>query len=606
MELRFVVFSATYNTVYINEILKQTRSKPLLPSIADRSIWEATPKKTVLIAEAEAAAETPLPLLTAGMYLDSQRTGQYDRYMQPREHRRTLLVSLLLGECVENKGRFLDYILDLTWAICEETTWCLPSYLPDLQDIAQPQLDLGAAITALSVAELDSILGDRLHPTLRQRIRYEVDRRLFTPYMTHIDWWMFSTPTYAVNNWAAVCSGNIAGAALYLLEDQMRLAHILAQAIHSLDNFLKSFGEEGVSTEGIGYWGYGFGNYVIFADLIDRYTNGVIDLFDAPQIRAIATFPLHTMLSPGHFVSFSDCDHRVRIPESLLCFLSRRLELPDLARLASCQLEDAADDRDEPTWRVRDVLWPMGGVETKSTRPLELNTRDWYPGIQWLISRMAPNDPAALVAAIKGGHNDELHNQNDLGSLIIHRDGENLITDLGRGRYVKGYFDEHRYEFFVNRSRGHSVPLPNDTEQMVGASFAAHVVTYKPAETDQLILELGNAYPGEADIQRLTRSLQISRITSEIILEDEVSFREEAGMLESVLITLADVAVEKTHLILQGEHTSLRVTFNLDQVRVRVEELSGIELQHETVTVCRIAFRWHEPAHRGVIRLVMT
>lgn len=600
------MFSATYNPVYIHEILKQRHAKPLLPGIADRSIWDAIGNKTALVTEAETAMGTPLPLLTASLYLDSKRTGQYDRYMQPRDHRRTLLASLLLGEGVENTGRFLDSILDLVWAICEETTWCLPSYLSDLQDVAQPQLDLGAAITGLSLAELDAILGDRLHPALKQRIRYEVDRRLLVPYLTQIEWWMFSTPTYAVNNWAAVCSGNIAGAALYLLDDRIRLARILAQAIHSLDNFLKSFGEEGVSTEGIGYWGYGFGNYVIFADLIDRYTNGGIDLFDAPQMRTIATFPLQTMLSPGHFVSFSDCDHRVRIPESLLSFLSKRLEMPDLAQLAACQLEDAADDRHEPTWRVRDVLWHIDSVGPSSIRPLELNTRDWYPGIQWLISRMAPNNSAALVVAIKGGHNDELHNQNDLGSMIIHRDGENLITDLGRGRYVKGYFDEHRYEFFVNRSRGHSVPLPNDTEQGVGPSFAAHVVTYKPGETDHLMLELSNAYPVESDIQCLTRSLHINRITSEIILEDEVSFREQAGMLESALITLADVALEKAHLILQGEHTSLRITFNPDQVYVSIEDLSGIELQHETVTVRRIAFRWHEPMHRGVIRLIMT
>ena len=34
----------------------------------------------------------------------------------------------------------------------------------------------------------------------------------------------------------------------------------------------------------------------------------------------------------------------------------------------------------------------------------------------WMVARYDPEDSQALVLAAKGGHNDEMHNQNDVGN----------------------------------------------------------------------------------------------------------------------------------------------------------------------------------------------
>ena len=64
----------------------------------------------------------------------------------------------------------------------------------------------------------------------------------------------------------------------------------------------------------------------------------------------------------------------------------------------------------------------------------------------WMVARQAPEDPGALVLATKGGHNGELHNQNDVGNVIVHVETESVISDIGRGRYTKAYFGPERYE----------------------------------------------------------------------------------------------------------------------------------------------------------------
>ena len=83
---------------------------------------------------------------------------------------------------------------------------------------------------------------------------------------------MYNTRDRNTNNWNAVCNGNIVSAAILLEDDNARLAEIIARAARSLDDYLETFDADGGSTEGPGYWSYGYGNYVLMAQL-DRTTD---------------------------------------------------------------------------------------------------------------------------------------------------------------------------------------------------------------------------------------------------------------------------------------------------------------------------------------------
>ena len=77
-------------------------------------------------------------------------------------------------------------------------------------------------------------------------------------------------------------------------------------------------------------------------------------------------------------------------------------------------------------------------------------------GVAKLTGRTAGGAPVVLAA--KAGHNAENHNQNDVGSFVLHVDGESLIREPGRGLYSRDYFSPRRYENVFANSFGHSVP----------------------------------------------------------------------------------------------------------------------------------------------------
>ena len=115
--------------------------------------------------------------LTDTGYMDLYRTGRrggkwYDTVMS----RRDILWQALLAECFEGKSEYIDKIIDLVWAVCEETSWVIPPHnnhmhnhmlsgvnknaLPDILDYNF--IDLYSGITATILGWVYYFLKDRL------------------------------------------------------------------------------------------------------------------------------------------------------------------------------------------------------------------------------------------------------------------------------------------------------------------------------------------------------------------------------------------------------------------------------------------------------------
>src|SRR5690606_23433103 len=204
----------------------------------------------------------------------------------------------------------------------------------------------------------------------------------------------------------------------------------------------------------------------------------------------------------------------------------------------------------------------------------------------------------------KGGHNGEMHNQNDVGSIIVHVAGESVIADLGRGRYTKAYFGPRRYEHFVNSSRGHSVPLPNGYEQVPGEAHGATVLGHRADGTVSLVrFDLAGAYPPEVDVESLVRTVALDRGADGPHVEviDEVRFGA-VGRFETALITLGTATVNGATVDLRGERGALRVHFDADAVTARVDE-HVVDFSDGERPVRRIALTVKEAAAAATIRL---
>src|SRR5512137_1730949 len=161
-----------HNPVDIDLALRAKVPAPPFPPATDRMAWNAlrasVGEETVqaIIARAEADAQSPIPALPATLWLEFQRVGQREGFQVPRGRRREMLASLTVAECLEGQGRFLDPILNVAWAICEESSWALPAHQRALTDMDAHHIDLGAAMTALQLAEMDALVGALLDPLL--------------------------------------------------------------------------------------------------------------------------------------------------------------------------------------------------------------------------------------------------------------------------------------------------------------------------------------------------------------------------------------------------------------------------------------------------------
>lgn len=622
-----------FNAVDIERVLRTEKWAPPFPVGDDREGWEKL-KRSIgeaevrrLLDEAERAAEAEIPHLPASLYLEFKRIGERAGYQTPRHVRRTNHSALVLGECLEYEGRFLDPLMDLTWAICEESSWAVPAHQTELADLDFPIVDLHSSMTGAHLAEMDLLLGKTLDPRVGKRIRDEVDRRLLVPYLTrHDHWWMHNTDLRGVNNWSGVCNGNVVVAALYLEEDPERLAEIIARAARSLDDYLDTYDVDGGSSEGPGPWIFGFSHFAMLGHLLEHRSNGKLAFMDGDFIRKIAAFPLKTVMTPDQWVNFADTESHTTFPEGYLLYAAERLDLPDLATLYHEQRQrgiNVAREGELP-WLLRSLFWRPEEMPADPVRFIP-NRHDFYGGMHWMFARVDPENPDALVLAAKGGHNGEMHNQNDVGSFIVQINQEQVIADIGRGRFTRAYFGAKRYEDISCQSIGHSCPVVNGwmqgpltaperlgdgnvaevSDDQRGELFAATLVEHRADdEIDLMKIELKDVYPKEAQLESLVRTIAMHRDVPEGRVEviDEVAL-SEPGTYESVLTTFGAVEVQDGVVTIRGEEAAVRISYDQDEVQARVDLRKDVSLTSGVRDVRRVVFSWGEKRREGVVRL---
>ena len=110
---------------------------PFFPAASDRGPWQKvlnTPsgKKQAaeVIARAEKILSEPVPPLPASVFMRFRRKWNRIDYETLYFQRRHNMHTLVLAECMEYQGRFIDKIIDYLWEITSEHTWNLPAHLP--------------------------------------------------------------------------------------------------------------------------------------------------------------------------------------------------------------------------------------------------------------------------------------------------------------------------------------------------------------------------------------------------------------------------------------------------------------------------------------------
>jgi len=580
--------------------------------ISDRQAWDAVAKARgfgEVVRRAERSLEEPMPELPDDLYLDYSRTGNRDRYQGVFFRRHSRWATLVLAEMLENKGRFLPAIEEGLRAILAEKTWVLPAHDGSLRNFkgSVVEIDLTAAATASTLGTADYWLGEKLRPETRELLHRELERRTFTPFEGAVRQgkpslgWLTTT-----NNWNAVCLAGVTGAALAEIENPTRRAFFVASAEKYVQNFLAGFTPDGYCSEGLGYWNYGFGNFMVLAESIAGATGGKLDLWEHPKVRQIAQFGRRIEILPGVSPAFADCHVGSRPDARLMAFVSRRFGF-GWKELEARGLLLAPG----PTNGLLE-LGLLGFANSASGRPgaepAPQGLRDWFADAGILICRPAPDNPNALGVALKGGHNAEHHNHNDVGSWVVALAGKTPLVDPGSEVYTARTFSSRRYDSKVLNSFGHPVPRVAGQLQQTGRQAAAKVLkTEFTDQADTLVLDIRSAYDVKA-LKRLERTFVFSReVSGSLTVTDEVELASPQSF-ETALITFDNAKSAPGDAILVGDGAGAV------RVGIAVTGAKGFRLQSESIREdlperripTRLGIELAEPVTSATIRLTIT
>ena len=143
--------------------------------------------------------------------------------------------------------------------------------------------------------------------------------------------------------------------------------------------------------------------------------------------------------------------------------------------------------------------------------------------------------------------------------IILHADGETLLTDPGRGLYTRQYFGPERYDNIFANSYGHSVPRLGDQLQGQGREFSGEFVNVDMAgPTKNVEIEFGRAY-SVVQLAGARRHILLDE-TGTVWLQDTFSFADNPLEVEEAFITWLNVEAKAAIAIIQGQHHHLQLT----------------------------------------------
>ncbi len=551
----------------IKDITDMLEEKPAgfgLP-ITERNAWNKLAKNDSfkrVISEAEKLLKEAIPDHPDDLYLDFSRTGNRTRWQRVAGRRRGRIHTLVLAECMENKGRFLPAFEEIIRAICSEKTWVMPAHDRSLTNFNETSIDidLGSSMLAWSLATADYLLADKLSPDARRLIRDNLEKRIFKPYEDMVqgkrskNWWMTGT-----NNWNAVCLGSVTGPALAVIESPERRAFFIMAAEKYSKYFLKGFTDDGYCSEGLGYWNYGFGYYIMLSETIYQATKGKVDLLRDPKVKQIATFGSNIEILNGVYPAFADCSVRAQPSSRLMYFVSRRFGLG----LRSWEQIDTVSTGS--LYHSMMYSFPNSASRTPPAQTASKGPgiRSWFEEAGVLICRPSSSSSSRLAVALKGGHNSEHHNHNDVGSFIVVLGDKALLLDPGGEVYTSRTFSGRRYESNVLNSFGHPVPIVAGKLQRTGSRAKGRVVSKTFTDsTDTVVLDISSAYD-VPELKKLERKYVYSRLgAGSLLVTDEVAFSKPCEFGTALITFNRWKQTSPSTLMVYDSGETLRVEIN--------------------------------------------
>ena len=542
------LLSSTFTESFLSANLVAADKFHPYPRWDERAAWEAVPEdlRTPIIAEAEADQKAGWNAVLATSFLEFKRNGNRSRYEAQSFGRHSQLERLVLAECLEGKGRFVDDIVNGVLLISEETFWGAPAHLymqkngPGLYDVTDPIVELFSAETGQLMAWTKYLVGsqlDTVSPRVNERIVLETERRILKPARERNDfWWMGfgpNTRTARLNNWTPWINSNLMVANLLLEQDPRLRLNETTRILRSLDLYLNQYWPDAGEEEGAGYFSASPMCYFEAVSMIDAATGHQTNILANPFIDGMGRYILNAHVVGDDYIDYGDAHVHAGPEGDLLYRYGKAVRDEQLAAYgayyaARRDLKAATGFND---WRTRGVRLPsmtrslpllLEANELRTATKADVMVRDsWYPYLGLATARVKEDSPDGMYFAVLAANNGRSHSHNDTGSYIIYQDGHPVAIDVGVEAYTAKTFSPERYTIWTMQSAYHNLPTVGGAMQHDGVNFKATDRKFESNDERAVYtFNIAQAYPSEAGVRSWVRTVTLDRRANKITVEE--------------------------------------------------------------------------------------
>jgi hypothetical protein len=490
---------------------------------------------------------------------------------RPRENEPDAgVLQLAFAHAIWGEQRFLDAAARGIEAQLQAHTWVARFH----KDV---RLDLRCAVVASSLALACALLADQLPAALRCALRETLEARALHVFaevrQTKSDWW-----TRKRMNWQAVINSHIGIALMALPEPSPRWRSRFRLAVEGVLDFLDHCPPDGSFPEGLSYWHYGIGELAWFALGCKTFSQGAIDLFDHPFLRATQDFPLY-MATPDGCFDFEDCCNFAP-NDWLIALLARAYRNPHLQQLVA-PLAGSPRPHRKIEAPARGMRHQLCYDPTLAAEPLKaLPCSGFFRDIDTVTMR-SDWGPGATFLALHGGRNGVPHGHLDAGSLILGCAGQRIVPDAGFWRYTNGFFDYdgQRWDFDGTSTLGHTSLLVNEQGQGRGPADHARIERVDlGGPMESAVCDVTAAYGGR--LRRFVRYLLFVKPRT-VLLVDDIEAPEPAH-LRWLLQYRGRVCLAGSSLLIENGPVFASVSF--PQLAAGVAHRFSNEVRHSYYT----------------------
>jgi len=322
-------------------------------------------------------------------------------------------------------------------------------------------------------------------------------------------------------------------------------------------------------------------------------TNGYINVYDDPLFKNMGEYAVKVTVTPSRSLNFADSPSRITPNPTMLYHWGKACNSEMMTSYAMWKLNGelcgVEPDISEPYRYMRFITTP------KLPKAEFIAPKNFYiGGLEVAGSREGNELAKGLYVAMKGGHNAESHNHNDMGNFVVFSDDKPIFIDAGSGKYTKRTFRSERYTIWAMCSDYHNCATFNGVTQRAGRQYCSSDTVYD-TETGKMTLNLAAAYPEEANIEKYVRSAELQN--SVITIVDDVVLKDNGKVMFSYLVRVKPEEVGQDYFVIEGRKISFdpSLEFAIEELDKTWPEVAGIPGGWDTDYIRRITLTAKEP-----------